>query len=126
MNIRTFLPSGFPIIVCLCGSTDKHKTGDAFHEANLRETLAGNIVLTIGCDFKSDADLLLAGELTADDKRRLDDLHLYKIDLASEVLFLNVGGYLGESSRRELAYARAGGKRIRFLEPTEGLDYHEQ
>src|SRR5437879_5969054 len=74
-----------PRIVCLCGST---RFSDAFHEANLRETLAGKIVLSIGCDFKSDTDLLLAGELTAEDKRRLDELHLRKIDLADEVLIL--------------------------------------
>src|SRR5581483_8236430 len=70
-----------PTIVCLCGST---RFSQAFHEANLRETLAGKIVLSIGCDFKSDTDLLLAGELTAEDKARLDELHLRKIDLADE------------------------------------------
>jgi hypothetical protein len=101
-----------PVIVCLCGSTRFMKE---FHEANLRETLAGHIVLTIGCDFKSDADLLLAGELTQEDKARLDELHLRKIDLADEVLILNVNGYLGESTRREWQYAQAHGKRIRWL-----------
>ena len=30
---------------------------------------------------------------------------------------LNVGGYIGESTRRELEYARAHGKPVRFLEP---------
>src|SRR6266704_190453 len=53
-----------PIIVCLCGST---RFSEAFHEANLRETLVGKIVLSIGCDFKSDTDLLLAGQLTPED-----------------------------------------------------------
>jgi len=43
-------------------------------------------------------------------------LHLRKIDLADEVYILNVGGYIGESTARELAYARDHGKRIRFLE----------
>lgn len=68
------------------------------------------------CDFKNDTDLLLAGELTAEDKARLDELHLRKIDLAHEVLFLNVNDYLGESTKRELAYAREHHKVIRFLE----------
>lgn len=102
-----------PTIVCLCGST---RFGEAFHEANLKETLAGRIVLTIGCDFKSDKDLELAGTLTPEDKERLDALHLCKIDLADEELMLNVGGYLGESSRRELAHAKIQGKTIRWLE----------
>jgi len=108
-----------PPIVCLCGST---RFIEAFHVANLKETLAGKIVLSIGCDFKSDHDLRLAGELTSHDKERLDGLHLGKIALADEVLFLNVGGYMGESTRRELAYAHSLGKAIRYLQPpTEGM-----
>ncbi len=102
-----------PIIVCLCGST---RFSETFHEANLRETLAGKIVLSIGCDFKSDSDLEIAGQLTEEDKKRLDELHLRKIDLADEVLILNVGGYIGVSTAREAAYAKLHGKRIRWLE----------
>jgi 8-oxo-dGTP diphosphatase len=107
-----------PPIVCLCGST---RFSETFHEANLRETLAGKIVLSIGCDTKSDADLQLAGQLTPDDKARLDELHLRKIDLADEILVLNVGGYLGDSTRREIAYASAQQKRIRWWEPREDV-----
>ncbi len=103
-----------PTIVCLCGST---RFMEAFHTANLKETLAGKIVLSIGCDFKSDNDLLLVGELTPQDKERLDCLHLSKIALADEVLFLNVGGYMGNSTLRELAHASTLGKTIRYLEP---------
>ena len=103
----------FPIIICLCGSTRFSK---AFHEANLKETLDGKIVLSIGCDFKSDKDSMLAGQLTEKDKSRLDELHLRKIELADEVLILNVGGYIGESTKRELAYAQHLNKHIRFLE----------
>ena len=47
----------------------------------------------------------------------LDDLHLRKIELADEVLILNVGGYVGQSTARELAFARSLGKTVRFLEP---------
>lgn len=99
-----------PRIVCLCGST---RFSDAFQAANLSETLAGNIILTIGCDMKSDAAL----GLPQDTKAKLDELHLRKIDLADEVLILNVEGYIGESTRRELNYARERGKAVRFLEP---------
>lgn len=98
-----------PTIVCLCGST---RFSEEFHQANLSETLDGKIVLTIGCDFKSDDAL----GLEPADKQRLDELHLRKIDLADEVLILNVGGYIGSSTRRELDYAIAQGKRIRLLE----------
>jgi hypothetical protein len=101
-----------PIRVCLCGST---RFMQAFQEANLRETLAGKIVLSIGCDTKSDHDLALGPV----DKTALDLLHLFKIDLADEILVLNVGGYVGESTRREIDYARMQGKRVRWLEPME-------
>jgi hypothetical protein len=111
-----------PTIVCLCGST---RFLDAFHEANLRETLAGKIVLSIGCDFKSDKDLLLAGELMPEDKERLDELHMRKIELADEVLFLNVGGYMGQSTLREHFYAAHIGKTIRYLErPSHPNEYY--
>lgn len=104
-----------PVIVCLCGSTRFSK---AFQQANLQETLAGRIVLTIGADMKSDDDLFAdksPEELKAI-KSRLDWLHFRKIDLADEVLILNVDGYIGESTRRELEYARSLGRRIRFWE----------
>ena len=105
-----------PRIVCLCGSTRFYR---AFREANLRETLAGKIVLSIGVDFKSDADMLLAGELTLADKERLDELHLRKIDLCDEILVLNVDGYVGESTSREICYAERHGKHVRWLESTK-------
>ena len=100
-----------PLIVCLCGST---RFMQAFQEANLRETRSGKIVLSIGCDTKSDQDLAL-GPI---DKTSLDLLHLFKIDLADEILVLNVDGYVGESTKREIDYAQTQGKLIRWLEPT--------
>ena len=106
---RAYSLIGMPPIVCLCGST---RFGEAFRHANLKETLAGKIVLSIGCDFKSDDAI----GLPEDAKRRLDELHLRKIDIADEVLILNVGQYIGESTSRELEYAEKHGKKIRFLE----------
>lgn len=104
-----------PMVVCLCGSTRFSK---AFQDANLRETLNNKIVLTIGCDIRSDTEIF--GHMTIDEivmvKNQLDQLHLRKIDLADEVLILNCEGYIGESTARELAYARSLGKAVRFLE----------
>ncbi|MHB8564155.1 MAG: hypothetical protein ACYDDA_09485 [Acidiferrobacteraceae bacterium] len=99
-----------PRIVCLCGSS---RFSEAFQQANLSETLAGRIVLTIGCDRHSDGTLKISPE----NKVRLDELHKRKIDLADESLVLNVGGYIGESTRSEIDYAKAHGKPIRWLEP---------
>lgn len=105
-----------PKIVCLCGSTRFFK---AFQKANLEETIAGNIVLSVGCDTKSDTQLFKGKDPAElqELKRGFDELHLKKIDLADEVLILNVDGYIGESTKKELEYARQAGKVVRFLEP---------
>lgn len=108
-----------PKIVCLCGSTRFY---DMFRAANLEHTLAGEIVLSIGCDFRSDGDLATIGALGRDPehvKRDLDELHKRKIDLADYVLVLNVGGYIGESTRAEIGYALGAGKPVQYLEPVD-------
>ena len=106
-----------PTIVCLCGST---RFWRQFQKSSLEETLAGKIVLSIGAASGTDDEHF--GNLSPEEYERikamLDELHLRKIDLADEVLILNVGGYIGESTRRELSYAQATRKRVRWLEPS--------
>jgi hypothetical protein len=105
---------GRPTIVCLCGST---RFKDVFDDANYRETMAGKIVLSVG--FFMHASGNRHGEgigATPEQKVALDELHLRKIDLADEVLVLNVGGYYGDSTRREIAHAHKTGKPVRWLE----------
>lgn len=102
-------------IVCLCGSTRFY---GAFQQANYAETMAGRIVLSVG--FYPHSAAVAHGEgvgATSEQKVALDELHLDKIDLADEVLVLNVGGYVGDSTRREIQHARNTGKTIRWLEP---------
>lgn len=48
--------------------------------------------------------------------QQMDELHLRKIDLADRVIVMNVGGYIGDSTRREIAYATARGKPVSYLE----------
>ena len=50
-------------------------------------------------------------------KEMLDDMHLRKIDMADDIFVINVGGYIGESTRREISYAEQTGKNIKYLEP---------
>lgn len=104
-----------PKIVCLCGST---RFAKEFMEAQFRETVAGNIVLTVGCFPRRDDGSWDRMQVTDEQKVKLDELHLRKIDLADEVFVVNVGGYIGDSTRREVAYAEAKGKPIRWLEVT--------
>jgi len=102
-----------PKIVCLCGSTRFY---DAFQEANYRETMAGKIVLSVGF-YPHSANVHGEGVgATEAEKEKLDILHCQKIDMADEVLVLNVGGYIGESTFREVQYAHGQHKLVRFLE----------
>jgi len=108
-----------PIIVCLCGST---RFFDAFRKANFDETLAGRIVLSIGCDLKSDVELfnhLSESELDGI-KSKLDELHKKKIELADEILVLNVDGYIGSSTRSEIEHATRYKRKVRWLEQENG------
>lgn len=113
-NALAHLRETLPTIVCLCGST---RFGEAYRQAMLDETLAGNIVLTVGCVTQSDSELQASGIITDDVKDFLDRLHKRKIDLADEILVLNVGGYIGDSTRSEIEHAERVGKPIRYLVP---------
>ena len=113
-----------PRIVVLCGST---RFRDAFERANYEETLKGNIVLDIGwapIATRSGHDAIKASGgdvgLTPEQKLASDELHKRKIDLADEVLVLNVGGYVGRSTAGGIEHARRLGKPIRWLEAPRG------
>lgn len=94
-----------PEIVCLCGSI---RFVTKMRAANRDLTLAGVIVVAPG-----EADEVVTDE----QKAALDALHLRKIDLADRVLVVNPGGYVGESTRREIAYAEATGTPVEFTDP---------
>ena len=96
-------------IITLCGST---KFKEQYLEAQKRLTLEGNIVISVGLFGHSGDDEVW----TEGTKAMLDDMHKRKIDLADEIFVVNVGGYIGESTRNEIAYAMANGKVVKYLE----------
>ena len=97
-------------IVTLCGST---RFKEQFIEAQKRLTLEGSIVISVGLfGHSGDEEVWKPGT-----KEMLDDMHLRKIDMADEIYVINVGGYIGESTKREIAYAVKTGKTINYLEP---------
>ncbi|MGW2091063.1 hypothetical protein [Promicromonospora sukumoe] len=55
--------------------------------------------------------------LTDDQRATLGALHLAKIDLADRVVVVNPGGYVGESTRREIRYAHRTGKPVEYTDP---------
>ncbi|MDY6957825.1 MAG: hypothetical protein SVK08_01575 [Halobacteriota archaeon] len=99
-----------PPVVCLVGST---RFMEAFFAVGWRLTLAGHIVLSVGvCKHAENHGGEALGQDVAD---YLDELHLRKIDLADWVVVINVGGYIGESTKREVDYSKKQGKKIVYL-----------
>ncbi|WP_323101829.1 hypothetical protein [Intrasporangium sp. YIM S08009] len=93
-----------PRIVCLCGSL---RFGREFAAERTRLTLDLAIVLAPEATEVAVPDPALA--------RALGELHLRRIDLADEVRIVNPGGYIGEATRREIAYADSLGKRVSYV-----------
>jgi hypothetical protein len=100
----------FPEVVCLCGST---RFAARMNAEAARLTLEGCIVVRPEVVQYSAAGDPQHSE--PDVKAALDELHLRKIDLADRVLVVNLGGYIGESTAREVAYAERHGKRVEYL-----------
>ena len=96
-------------VITLCGST---RFKDAFIEAQKQLTLEGNIVISVGL-FGHSGDNEVWREGT---KEMLDDMHLRKIDMADEVSVINVDGYIGSSTKKEIEYAVSTGKIVKYLE----------
>ena len=99
-------------VVTLCGST---KFKESFIQAQKELTLAGCIVISVGL-FGHSGDTEVFTEGT---KEMLDDMHKRKIDMADEIFVINVGGYIGESTRSEIEYAKSKGIGVRYLETAE-------
>ena len=95
-------------IITLCGSI---KFKDEFMKVQERLTLDGNIVLTpnfFNNIKKEDID-----EKT---KKMLDEMDKQKIDMSNGIYVINLGGYIGESTKSEIEYAKRKGKKIYYLE----------
>ena len=104
-------------VVTLCGST---RFKDEFLMAQKRLTLEGNIVISVGLfGHSGDEEVwenMDEGTLTKI-KMMLDDMHKRKIDMADSIFVINKGGYIGDSTKSEMEYAKAHGKLVNYLEP---------
>ena len=94
-------------IITLCGSI---KFKDEFIKIQEKLTLDGNIVLTPNF-FNS----IKKENIDEKTKKMLDEMHKQKIDMSDEIYVINVGGYIGESTKNEIEYAKEKGKRISYL-----------
>ena len=103
----------FPVIT-LCGST---RFKEQYLEAQKRLTLEGNIIISVGLFGHSGDDETWEPGI----KEMLDNMHKRKIDMADGIYVINVGGYIGESTRSEIEYAKAHGKQVMYLEEPKAL-----
>ena len=103
-------------VITLCGST---KFKNEFMEAQKDLTLTGNIVISVGLfEHSGDNEVweqMDEGTLTKT-KEMLDDMHKRKIDMSDEIFVINVGGYIGESTKSEIEYAKKHNKKVNYLE----------
>lgn len=98
--------------VCLCGSS---KFKDEINAENARLTMEGNVVISLGLFGHADyPDYDWSTDVT-DLKTKLDQLHFQKIRMAERVHVVDPNGYIGESTRREIAYAQSLGKTITYM-----------
>ena len=93
-------------VVTLCGSM---RFRDQIARLERELTLAGHVVLA---PVSMDPTTVL----TDDERGTLSRVHLHKVAMADEVLVIDMGGYVGESTRAEIEHARALGIPVRFLE----------
>jgi len=96
-------------VITLCGST---KFKEQFMQAQKELTLQGNIVISVGL-FGHSGDNEVWTEGT---KEMLDDMHKRKIDMADAIYVINVGGYIGSSTKSEIEYAKQQSKEVYYLE----------
>ena len=95
-------------IITLCGSI---KFKDEFMKVQEKLTLDGNIVLTP--NFFNN---IKKEEIGLETKKMLDEMHKQKIDMSDEIYVINFGGYIGESTKTEIEYAKTKGKKVSYLE----------
>jgi hypothetical protein len=106
------MKAGRPHIVTICGST---RFKDEIHAANAQLTLEGNLVISLGVFGHIDMPDVDWSTGGTDLKVQLDSLHRHKIALANSIYVVNPGGYIGESTRNEIAYAESLGLPVRYL-----------
>lgn len=99
-------------VVTLCGST---KFKEEFIKATRDLTLKGYIVLSVGLFGHADGEYDTT--ITPEVKIMLDKLHKRKIDMSDSIFVINKGGYIGESTKSEIEYAIATGRKVEYLEP---------
>lgn len=103
-----------PQLICLCGSSRFVDT-----MAVLAWNFEKDGAITMGLHllpswYTDQTDHQAEHEGVAD---QMNELHLRKIDMCDFVFVVNVDGYIGEDTAREIVYATKHEKPIKYLHP---------
>ena len=93
-------------IITICGSLKFMAEVQTIAE---RLELEGNCVLSITYPTKDKEDY------TEEELEILGKLHKQKIAMSDAIYVVNINGYLGESTKSEISYARSIGKEVLSL-----------
>lgn len=112
MNINN---DNFPKVVCLCGST---RFTSEMLVIQWEFTKQGKVVLSwcaLPEGYFKGKDKTHIGDQEGV-KELIDEVHKRKIDLADEIFVINIDGYIGESTKSEIEYAKKTNKPVYYLE----------
>ncbi|WP_078596451.1 DUF4406 domain-containing protein [Evansella clarkii] len=98
-------------VITLCGST---KFKEQFEKANAYLTLQGNIVISLGFFDQSEGI-----EITKEQAELFAKIHFEKINMADEIFVIDVNGYIGNSTKKEIEYAKQKGMRICYFSESD-------
>lgn len=93
-------------VVTICGSMKFAKE---------MQVIATNLETQYGYAVIQCVDIL-RNEITSEQMQKVVDAHFKKIDISDSIYVVNINGYIGESTKREIEYATKHGKQIIYHE----------
>lgn len=104
--------------ITLCGST---RFEPQFKEWNHKLAIAGHTVYSLSLFAREATDVGKEGKITISDSEKvtLDLVHLDKILNSEAIVVIDVDGYTGFSTKREIQWARMQGKLVYWITPYE-------
>jgi hypothetical protein len=103
-------------VITLCGSTKFKKQ---FREAEASLTLQGHIVISLGFFEQSEGI-----KITEEQESMFKEMHFKKIDMADEIFIIDVNGYIGSSTSKEIEYAKKTNKSVHYY--SKGIDINRR
>ena len=95
-------------VITICGSL---KFKNEIMKVAMQMELAGNVILIPIFPTNDDKDACTEEEINI-----LGKMHKEKIKLSDAILVVNVNGYIGNSTKSEIEYAKLQNKEILYLE----------